>query len=586
MVPALGSSTSTTRMAMHPTEPQGIAFSVAMMNMDPSVQTSEVDVCTSHDLGQTTSCAPGGMLDAASPITIGFGYDPGEGKTLVTALKATKNSHLFRSTNGGLSFAEEMSFLGFNSTPWGVTWAAGATSALAVRTTDKVFVSGDAGVTYPVSYDQSDCFVPGWVGQLRGNFALDATDHTTRLLACDGGGARRCQGATCVASVLPAGYKIDAVALSPSDPTSAVALASDTPETLRLLASTDGGLTFVAASAPPLTGAGSGYLAHDPRAASSHVYAGFFTPSGTMQLLRSSDKGQSWQDVTPPPGTAPSGSFFPVEFAVAADGALIARSGDDGIARLPPPACAAQADCVDPAAPFCDAPSGACVACLSNTDCVAHPSCDPQTKQCVDCVDDAGCAGRPEGTSCQQGICRCGSDTDCTGSTLGHHCGSPVEVCGCATGADCQGTGHPLCIPEAHLCTDACTKNADCIQAPGAAGPVCDAQGSKLCVECVSDPDCAGNFRGSTCLAGKNTCGCGATADCAAGVCDAAKGVCVSCLSNGDCAATPQSPVCNQAESGCAACVLNSDCQDPGKPFCIVPQDTPLAAYCWDKANP
>jgi hypothetical protein len=587
VVPTLDPSSSTTRMALHPTLPRGIAFSIVSRNMDLSIQTSEVDVCTSLDLGKTTSCVPVGMLDAASPLTIGFGYSPGDEKTLVVALKGTTNAHLFRSTNGGLSFVEEKSFQGFSSSPWGVTWTAGATPALAVRTTDKVFVSGDAGLTYPVLYDQADCFVPSWVGQLRGNFALDAADPTTRLLACDVGGARRCQGGTCAASVLPAGDKIDAVALSPSDPTSAVALASDTPDTLRLLTSTDGGLSFTAASAPALAGAGSGYLAHDPRPASPHVYAGFFTPSGAMQLLRSSDKGHSWQDITPPPETAPSGSFFPVEFAVAADGALIARAGDNGIARLPPPACTAPSDCVDPTLPFCDAVSGACVACLGNTDCVSGPSCDPQTKTCGDCVDDAGCVGRPEGASCQMGLCRCGSDADCTGSALGSHCSSlPINVCGCATSADCQGTGHTLCIPETHLCTDPCTKNADCFQAPGVAGPICDAQGSKLCVACVSDSDCAGNLGGSTCLSGKNTCGCGKTADCPAGVCDAVRSLCVGCLSNGDCAGNPQSKVCNQAESACAACVTSADCKAPGKPFCIVPQDYPLTAYCWDKATP
>ena len=74
-----------------------------------------------------------------------------------------------------------------------------------------------------------------------------------------------------------------------------------------------------------------------------------------------------------------------------------------------------------------------------------------------------------------------------------------------------------------------------------------------------------------------NNAGCSTTA--ATPVCDTAKGACVGCLANTDCAtlASPSTPVCDVTAKKCVQCLGRTDCPDPTRAFC---SSTALCTPC------
>ena len=129
--------------------------------------------------------------------------------------------------------------------------------------------------------------------------------------------------------------------------------------------------------------------------------------------------------------------------------------GDAGVCNLDGGVCAgcvADAQCTDPKAPFCDKPSGRCVACNAKNDkcpageyCAGAMGCQPGCKQDQECIDQNGESSLCCGHACDDtwtssmncglcnnpcpggGPCCSGSCTD-TSSDPGN-CGSCGRVC-------------------------------------------------------------------------------------------------------------------------------------------------------------
>jgi hypothetical protein len=147
------------------------------------------------------------------------------------------------------------------------------------------------------------------------------------------------------------------------------------------------------------------------------------------------------------------------------------------------PRCISNGGCTPPL--LCDTASGACVVCLSTSDCTpAAPRCDPVGHVCGPCQEAADC---PPGNAC-----------DATG-----HC---IDTC--LSGLPCPGET-PICDPRG-VCVR-CTRNSDCT-APGA--PTCDRTNGQ-CTACTSNAQC----------------------DHDRPRCDIATGGCGRCTSNADCPA-------------------------------------------------
>ena len=139
------------------------------------------------------------------------------------------------------------------------------------------------------------------------------------------------------------------------------------------------------------------------------------------------------------------------------------------------------------------------------------------------------------------------------------------------TGARCNVDGDCLldglhCDPTAHVCVP-CVVDADCTDAKLKA---CDAA-THQCVECGTASDCDAD---QTCIPTTNECvptcslahpTCPATAP----SCDTARGICVGCSKDAECAAGDR-PRCELASGRCVGCLSSADCRAPSKPLCDV----------------
>jgi Cys-rich repeat protein len=166
--------------------------------------------------------------------------------------------------------------------------------------------------------------------------------------------------------------------------------------------------------------------------------------------------------------------------AGSSEGAAGTRTPDGGqndAGRIP---CGTTARGCNPAggSPICDSANNRCVECLSDTSCT-----DPMSAHC----DVAG-------GSCEQ----CVTDM---------HCGA---------GEICQNNS---CVPT-------CATDANCATDGGGRRPYCSAV-TKMCVECLTDTNCAGNVSAPFCSASRARCvQCRTDADCSSGL---------TCSTNGSC---------------------------------------------------
>jgi hypothetical protein len=147
--------------------------------------------------------------------------------------------------------------------------------------------------------------------------------------------------------------------------------------------------------------------------------------------------------------------------------------------------CTSDRDCSFPGL-VCDTTSGACVACLDDSQCTIpeRPRCDSALHQCVECGTSGDCASNE--------ICE----------PTSHHC-----IPTCFDGGSCPQTA-PNCDPYRGVCMQ-CSSSIDCVSF---AGRVCN-PASGTCVECVWDAQCFPPM----------------------GRCNQATDQCVGCLTSGDC---------------------------------------------------
>jgi Cys-rich repeat protein len=149
----------------------------------------------------------------------------------------------------------------------------------------------------------------------------------------------------------------------------------------------------------------------------------------------------------------------------------------------PAAACADDQDCPLPSL-HCEAASGNCYQCVSDTDCSkvsGHPRCDTSKHICVQCGLTADCpAGlRCAGETCVQG---CSSNSDCA-TIAGTSCDDDDGICAqCDEGRGCSGAT-PYCAVN-HQCV-ACVSNGQC----AGPTPICNTTAGR-CVACLTSGDC------------------------------------------------------------------------------------------------
>lgn len=201
--------------------------------------------------------------------------------------------------------------------------------------------------------------------------------------------------------------------------------------------------------------------------------------------------------------------------------AMTVAEGTEGVNVCAPasPICCFGDNCGDcdcsgtPGTPYCDA-GGACVACLSDS------NCPPTASSCVQgsCVDQSsGCeAPTPYACAANPGdCCECTADEHCAGSGVGPYCDVNKGECG----------------------NDPCA----CVEPYPACLPV---DGQVMCVQCVIDEDCPASC---TCSAG-NTCQNIDGSDCGTGIPPAE---CSDCATDADCGTAEGLELHCDAASGC-----------------------------------
>ncbi len=301
------------------------------------------------------------------------------------------------------------------------------------------------------------------------------------------------------------------------------------------------------------------------------------------------------------------------------------ESGESPGADLPQNGCQSDADCQDPAKPWCL--NGTC---SSQKPCAKDEDCSDPTPKCVngvcdalppECQTDGDCSDpnkvckdgkcEPKGTECFQNadckdpakpLCKSGqcSEPECRGDS---DCKDPTKplckdfICTaeCSDDGDCQ--NGMLCIsarcrPKGLFCRDdshcpagKVCDNGQCIE-KGSCKSDSDCQNGQVCqkgkcvdLKCQKDSDCQ---PGEVCRAGKCVLGgnCKSDSDCPAGkICK--NGTCIQeCAKDSDCK-DPKRPICKSGK--CVAkspCKTDRDCQDPVRKIC-----NPLDGQCYQCLN-
>ncbi len=266
-------------------------------------------------------------------------------------------------------------------------------------------------------------------------------------------------------------------------------------------------------------------------------------------------------------------------------------------------ACNSSKGCTFPK--VCDTTSApVCVDCLTNASCSAPtPVCNTGTKKCVTCTQTEGCAASQVcdlTASGGAGACvGCLTSTDCKTPTTpvcntttktcivcsaSEGCTSQGKVCdvsaasgagacvGCLTNINCSGT-KPICDTAAKTCVT-CTAQSGCTPPQ-----TCDLTVTGgVCKGCLADADCSTTPATPVCNASAQCVVCTSQRGCTLPkTCDVtvAGGRCVGCATNADCSSTPATPACN-ASAQCVVCTdtfgcsgTTPKCKTGASPVCV-----------------
>jgi len=193
--------------------------------------------------------------------------------------------------------------------------------------------------------------------------------------------------------------------------------------------------------------------------------------------------------------------------------------------------------------PVCSTLIGACVQCVTGTDCPLTSICSASTRTCVECTSDNHCTN--------PALPMCGADNTCQPCTSSYFCAMKYSS---GTLPYCSSTGK---------CSE-CTSDNHCTNS---AKPWCD-KDNGVCVECLKRSQCADPAKAEC---SGNTC-----QSCSSfpSVCSqkypttlpfCSTGTCVNCLSSTDCT-NPKNPIC--LGNKCVQCLTSNDCTSPSAPYC------------------
>lgn len=112
--------------------------------------------------------------------------------------------------------------------------------------------------------------------------------------------------------------------------------------------------------------------------------------------------------------------------------------------------------CVDPT-PACDTDSGACVACIGDSDCGDELVCDTSSHECVSCLNDEQCEGDMRCDTASNTCVTCLENTDCSAANASVCDASSNTCASCSLDEDCEHiTGKNTC--NSGTCVE-CTPN-------------------------------------------------------------------------------------------------------------------------------
>jgi hypothetical protein len=170
------------------------------------------------------------------------------------------------------------------------------------------------------------------------------------------------------------------------------------------------------------------------------------------------------------------------------------------------------------ATPACDDATGTCVGCTSNADCSGTtPICNLTTNVCGPCASNADCAGFPDTPLCATSGPEAGACVACLSNS---DCKAPAPVCNpandtcvaCLMNSDCSGMS-PICNTTTDTCGP-CTSDADC----AVPTPACQTSGSLAgeCTQCsaTNATQCVAGSATPVCVVTDGECGCTMTSNC------------------------------------------------------------------------
>ena len=205
--------------------------------------------------------------------------------------------------------------------------------------------------------------------------------------------------------------------------------------------------------------------------------------------------------------------------------------------------CNKDAHCTNGVRDKCDSKAFACLECKADTDCKGEtPRCDKATGSCVACATNTDCVGHLSGPICKGGLCSCSDNKDCTAPGVwGDRCISygGVTRCGCATNSGCTGNNNgPVCYMTVGKCScgneGVCKAGVTTCRAPYAGAKY------KACTKlCKTDKDCPATESPH---------------------CEVGTGLCLPCLNDAHCAATPWEKRCDTTSARCVECVTDAHC--------------------------